>query len=64
MSIPIINIEPMKNPDGNKIAVAKEISQACKENGFFYIKGHGVDTALQDELEQLSWKFFDPIPRI
>ncbi len=49
----------MKNPDGNKIAVAREIATACKESGFFYIKGHDVDAAIQERLEQLSWKFFD-----
>lgn len=59
MSIPVIDIEPMKNRDGNKIAVAKEMAQACKESGFFYIKGHGVDTAMQDDLERLSWIFFN-----
>lgn len=59
MNFPVIDIEPMKNRDGNKNAVAKEMAQACNESGFFYIKGHGVDAAIQERLEQLSRKFFD-----
>jgi len=59
MSIPVINIEPLLHSKGDKTAVAKEISIACKDSGFFYIRGHGVNTALQEDLERLSRKFFD-----
>ena len=31
---------------------------ACRETGFFYIVGHGVDEALQARLETLSREFF------
>ncbi len=59
MSIPVINIEPLINSDGDKISVAEEMAQACKDSGFFYIKGHGVDPAIQEDLERLSWEFFN-----
>jgi isopenicillin N synthase-like dioxygenase len=38
--------------------VAEEIGAACRECGFFYIVGHGVDVALQQRLERLSRDFF------
>jgi len=38
--------------------VAAQIKQACREHGFFYIIGHGIDEALQERLEQLSREFF------
>lgn len=39
-------------------AAAAQISQACREAGFFYIIGHGVSEALQQKLEALSQQFF------
>ena len=59
MNFPLINIDPLLHSRGDKIAVATEMAIACKESGFFYIKGHGVDAAIQERLEQLSWKFFE-----
>ncbi len=38
--------------------VAAQIGQACREWGFFYIVGHGVDEELQQRLENLSRRFF------
>jgi isopenicillin N synthase-like dioxygenase len=39
-------------------AVAAEIGRACRESGFFYIVGHGVDPGLQSRLQDLSREFF------
>lgn len=39
-------------------AVATQIGCACREVGFFYIVGHGVDESLQQRLETLSQQFF------
>ncbi|WP_199336813.1 isopenicillin N synthase family oxygenase [Oscillatoria sp. FACHB-1407] len=39
-------------------AVAQQIGKACRESGFFYITGHGIDEGLQQQLEQLSRDFF------
>jgi len=39
-------------------AVAERIGAACRESGFFYVVGHGVDAGLQAHLEALSRRFF------
>jgi len=38
--------------------VAARIGQACRDVGFFYIVGHGVDEDLQQRLEEVSRQFF------
>lgn len=57
-TIPVIDIAPLISGQGDISAVADSIHQACCETGFFYIIGHGVDIALQQQLEQLSRQFF------
>lgn len=56
--IPIIKISALIRGTKDKYAVATEIGQACRECGFFYIVGHGVDEGLQQRLEQLGRQFF------
>jgi isopenicillin N synthase-like dioxygenase len=64
--IPIIDISALVFGTGeapaktlrDRHAVADQIGQACRECGFFYIVGHGVDEGLQQRLEQLSRQFF------
>lgn len=64
--IPIIDISALVFGTGeapaktlrDRHAVAAQIGQACRECGFFYIVGHGVDEGLQQRLEQLSRQFF------
>lgn len=38
--------------------VAEQIGNACREVGFFYIVGHGVDEEVQLRLENVSRQFF------
>lgn len=38
--------------------VAARLGQACREVGFFYVVGHGVDEPLQQRLEEVSRRFF------
>ena len=38
--------------------MAAQIGQACREHGFFYILGHGVDEGLQQRLLHVSRQFF------
>jgi isopenicillin N synthase-like dioxygenase len=38
--------------------LAQRLDQACREFGFFYLQGHGVDTAVVDALMDLSRSFF------
>src|SRR5215471_8822080 len=57
-TIPIIDIGPLIDSREDRYTVADEIGRACRECGFFYIIGHGVDEELQQRLEQLSRNFF------
>uniref|UniRef100_UPI003FA61544 2-oxoglutarate-dependent ethylene/succinate-forming enzyme n=1 Tax=unidentified TaxID=32644 RepID=UPI003FA61544 len=55
--LPVIDISPLVDAPG-RAEVAAQIGQACREHGFFYVTGHGVDPELQDRLEALSREFF------
>ena len=59
MKIPLIDISPLFLRNADPGPVVREITTACREVGFFYIRGHSVDVQLQQRLEQLSWKFFN-----
>jgi isopenicillin N synthase-like dioxygenase len=54
--VPIIDISGLVKKSDD-LAIASQIGQACRECGFFYIVGHGVDEKLQQRLEQLSRSF-------
>jgi isopenicillin N synthase-like dioxygenase len=56
--IPIIDVSPLVAGGVDLHGVATEIGCACRDTGFFYIVGHGVDEALQARLETLSREFF------
>jgi isopenicillin N synthase-like dioxygenase len=53
----VIDIGPLANARDPQ-RVANEIGLACRECGFFYIVGHGVDADLQERLEASSREFF------
>jgi isopenicillin N synthase-like dioxygenase len=44
--------------------VADQIGDACREHGFFYVIGHGVDERLQNRLQALSRDFFALPPKV
>jgi isopenicillin N synthase-like dioxygenase len=56
--LPVIDIEPLVIGNGDRLDVANQIARACRDSGFFYIIGHGVDEHLQSRLEELSRLFF------
>ncbi|EEF29126.1 probable 2-oxoglutarate-dependent dioxygenase At3g50210 isoform X2 [Ricinus communis] len=66
-SIPIIDVSPLvaKCDDPNVAQepavceVVKQLDQACREAGFFYVKGHGIPDSLIEEVKKVSHKFFD-----
>jgi isopenicillin N synthase-like dioxygenase len=58
-SVPVIDVAPLVNRVAERTRVAEQIGTACRECGFFYIIGHGVDESLCRELETLSRRFFD-----
>jgi isopenicillin N synthase-like dioxygenase len=57
-NIPIINISALVCGTEGGREVAARIGQACRDCGFFYIVGHGVDEPLQRRLEEVSEQFF------
>src|SRR5690606_28783587 len=57
-SLPIIDVAPLVAGDAGKLEVAAAIARACRDVGFFYVVGHGVDATLQDELVDASRRFF------
>ena len=58
-SVPVIDVSPLVNRATERTRVAEQIGTACRECGFFYVVGHGVDESLCQELESLSRRFFD-----
>src|SRR5580692_6943428 len=58
-SVPVIDVAPLVNRPTERTRVAEQIGTACRECGFFYVVGHGVDESLCRELETLSRRFFD-----
>jgi isopenicillin N synthase-like dioxygenase len=56
--IPIIDVSELVAGGPSRGAVARRLGEACRESGFFYVVGHGVDAALQDRLRMLSQQFF------
>jgi len=56
--IPVVDLSAMAGGAQDRNEVAARIGLACREFGFFYIVGHGVDEDLQHRLEALSRQFF------
>jgi isopenicillin N synthase-like dioxygenase len=56
--LPIIDLTSLISGEAHRDEAIREISEACKNVGFFYIVGHGLDPQLFDELERLSSEFF------
>jgi len=56
--VPVIDVADLVAGTEGKQAVASQLDKACRQSGFFYVVGHGVDAGLQQRLEQLSRQFF------
>ena len=56
--LPIIDVAPLVAGAGHQEGVAAAMGKACRENGFFYVIGHGVGEDLNRRLEELSHRFF------
>jgi isopenicillin N synthase-like dioxygenase len=56
--LPVIDVSPLVAGDERVDEVAAALDQACREFGFFYISGHGVEASLQDRLEAAAHAFF------
>ncbi|KAL7141431.1 hypothetical protein ABFS83_08G052100 [Erythranthe nasuta] len=66
-SIPLIDIselvekcdDPNSTQDKGVAEVVRQLDQACREAGFFYVKGHGIPESLVKEIRTISRRFFD-----
>ena len=58
LEVPIIDVAPLIADAGDREAVGAAMGRACRENGFFYVIGHGVSEDLNRRLEELSHRFF------
>jgi isopenicillin N synthase-like dioxygenase len=56
--LPIIDVAPLVHGSPDAARVAQQIGAACRDTGFFYVVGHGVDRALASRLESASRAFF------
>ena len=56
--LPIIDVAPLVDGGVGAVRVARQIADACRDTGFFYVVGHGVDRALALRLEAASRAFF------
>jgi isopenicillin N synthase-like dioxygenase len=56
--VPVIDVSGLISRSPGRQAVADALGRACREVGFFYVVGHGVDPALQRRLEEESRRFF------
>ena len=56
--VPIIDVSELVSGAPGPWAGAAQLRQACRESGFFYVVGHGVDEGLQRRLRDLSRAFF------
>jgi isopenicillin N synthase-like dioxygenase len=57
--VPVIDVAPLVNHTAERAKAIEQIGAACRECGFFYVAGHGVDESLCRQLEALSRRFFD-----
>ncbi|MBS1960635.1 MAG: isopenicillin N synthase family oxygenase [Bdellovibrionales bacterium] len=53
--IPVIDLATLSR---DRAAVVRAVGDACSEYGFFLVRGHGVDPALEANLERMSREFF------
>ncbi|KAG2724344.1 hypothetical protein I3843_01G014300 [Carya illinoinensis] len=65
--IPVIDISPLlakcNDPkmaeDPGVSEVVRQLDQACREAGFFYVKGHGIPDSIIKEVKSVAHKFFE-----
>ncbi len=57
-TIPVIDVGALARGRRARADAAERIGAACRDHGFFYLSGHGVDRGLQADLVGLSRAFF------
>jgi isopenicillin N synthase-like dioxygenase len=61
-SIPVIDVSGLVSRTEDRHDVAVQMGEACRDWGFFYVVGHGIDEQLQNRLEDVSRQFFAQDP--
>lgn len=60
--LPVIDVAPLRSGAGDTdpavAAVAAAVDRACRDTGFFLVRGHGVDPALLVDLDRAARGFF------
>jgi isopenicillin N synthase-like dioxygenase len=56
--VPCIDVEPLRLGSPDRLTVAAAIDAACRDTGFFCIRGHGVGDALAASLDAEARRFF------
>lgn len=62
MQIPIIDFSPFLSPtssDEEKLATARQLDDACRKVGFFYLSDHGIPSSTLDSMLSNAKQFFD-----
>jgi len=60
--IPVIDVSPLVERDGDAYDTARAVGRACRETGFFYVIGHHVAPDLVRRVFALSRQFFAQPP--
>lgn len=59
MSLPMIDVSGLRSPSvAARLAVARQMREACLDKGFFYIRQHGVSERLQRRVFEDARRFF------
>ena len=58
LPLPVIDLSLFDLGDPWRDQVAAQIDSASSQFGFFYVVGHGIDTAVVDPLMEASGRFF------
>ena len=57
--LPVIDVSTLDGTSDRSLRqVARQVENACRDSGFFYVTGHGVPPALLDRLDAASRAFF------
>jgi polar amino acid transport system ATP-binding protein len=56
--VPVIDVSALVAGSPARTEVAARIGLACRDRGFFYVTGHGVDPAICERLVAVSRRFF------
>ncbi|MDJ0777406.1 MAG: 2OG-Fe(II) oxygenase family protein [Gammaproteobacteria bacterium] len=55
--IPVIDVAPLTDP-ASRAEVIERLDRACRDVGFFYVVGHGLDRSLTTSLRDAAQEFF------